>query len=768
MRRIGEELLYFCDQLRRGRSMFESTTACILLLPLSGAIAIAFLKRHEILRNLAAAFTGGGAFILCGLLLLKTAQGPVIFSRPLFMGIGLHFKVDLFGALFAFFSALIWFLAILYSWGYMSHQQARTRYYIFLILTLGGCLGVFLAGDLFSLFLFFEMMSLTSYVLVIHNETEEAMHAGRNYLYFSIIGGLFLLTGILLLYSSTGTISLAPQLELLERSGPVRYYIAALMIAGFGIKAGMLPVHVWLPRAHPVAPSPASALLSGIMIKVGAYGIIRVFNLVLTPAEPEPGAWQFTGAAGYLIIWIAAATMLFGALMALFQSNMKRLLAYSSISQMGYILLGVGCAAYLGYGGTIGFTAFTYHILNHAFFKSGLFLMAGAIYARTGEEEITRLGGLARSSPVTAAAFFTAAAGLAGFPGFNGYISKTLLHHAVVEAAAEGCLATLQAAEFIFMLTGALTACYIFKLFAGIFTGPRPIHLASNNRETFPEQLIFAAFGAAIIYLGLFPRTVINRLILPATRGFILDGGAVAQLKQLRFMDAADLLGAVVPIFFGLALLYAIRSLDLTNKIKLPSRLSIDRLFYAPLSRCSLALFTAAGEAVEKAVDGFYLGVPVVCGKISRGLMLFEEHSLPMVGNRIKKAAARFNAAVGGDAERAVDGFFLRIPVLFRKVSQRLGLFEDNSLPEIGRRISMTAVQTRESTYRLWIAGLNGIFGSLSRCAKGAFRVLMRMDYRPQDSETFRTINISNLDFNIFFIMIYLILIMGILLLINT
>ncbi len=709
----------------------EYLIVCILFLPLAGTVAIAFLKRHEILRNLASVLAGGVIFIYCGLLLLKALQGPVIFDWPLFMGIGLHFRVDIFGALFAFFSALIWFLAILFSWGYMSHQHARahfyswgylphqharTRYFIFLMLTLGGCLGVFLAGDLFSLFLFFEMMSLTSYVLVIHNETEEAMNAGLNYLYFSVAGGLFLLTGIMLLYSTTGTISLIPQLSQLEGSGSVRYYIAVLLIVGFGIKAGMLPLHIWLPKAHPVAPSPASALLSGIMIKVGAYGIIRVFNLVLTPAKPGADLWRFTEETGYIIVWIAVATMFFGALMALFQSNLKRLLAYSSVSQMGYILLGVGCAAYLGYQGPIGFTAFTYHILNHAFFKSGLFLMAGAIYARTGEEELTGLGGLAGNSPVTAMAFFTAAAGLAGFPGFNGYISKTLLHHAVVEAATDAYPANLQPAEFIFMLTGALTACYAFRLFSGIFTGSRPAHLAGIERETLSEQLIFGAFGAAIIYLGLFPHTVINRLILPAAGGFVLDSGAFVHLKQLYFLGAADLLGAAVPIFLGLLLLYGLRKIKLSGKIEAPFHLSIDYLFYTPVSRYSKALFTVAGGAVEKVIDGFYLDLPVACGRISHGL--------------------RF--------------------------------FEDNSIPEVGRRINRAAAQTRESTYKLWASGVNGAFSWFSRFAKGAFRFLTQIDYRPQGSKIFLTINISNLDFDIVFIMIYLMLIMAMLLLFNT
>ncbi len=682
----------------------------IVLLPLLGTFLVALLNRKETLRNLAAVVTSGSVFLLCARLFLAVLSGPVTASWPEFIGIGLQLKVDLFGALFALFASFIWFLATLFSWTYMSHEHQQTRYYAFLLLTLTGCIGVFLAGDLFSLFLFFEMMSLLSYVLVIHTETEEAMEAGRNYLFLSVIGGLSLLVGILLLYFTTGTTALAPQMELLEGAGAVRYLILFFLIIGFGIKAGMVPLHIWLPKAHPVAPSPASALLSGIMIKTGAYGIIRVVNLIITPAEGEHALWELPETIGMIIIWFAIATMLSAALMALFQTNIKRILAYSSISQMGYILMGVGCAAYLGYEGAMGFGGFTYHILNHAFFKAGMFMMAGAIYARTHELDLSRLGGLAKSSPFTAGAFLVAALGISGFPGFNGYISKTLLHHAIVEAYEHHHLFSLQLAEVLFTITGALTVCYIFKLFTGIFTGPRPKHLENLPKEPFLERVVFTTITGMIIFLGTAPQLILERVMVPAAGGFVYDSYGVNYLLKQNFLNPADLTGVLIPIFLGLALLYLMKRKELFQKVRFPFWLSVDRYLYAPVSKHSLTLFTAAGNIIERNVDRSYVSLPAAFTPVYRGLEKFEESTL--------------------------SGW--------------------------GRGLNHIVVQVREWVYSLWLSVINAVFGKFSRFLMDGFRALFQMDNQPKGNKIFQVFGSSNLDFNLLIIVLTLILILGI------
>ncbi|MBM4236088.1 MAG: monovalent cation/H+ antiporter subunit D family protein [Firmicutes bacterium] len=324
--------------------------------------------------------------ILSALLFFYSWQGVVTAKFNIGFGeLPLYFRVDQLGAVFNLLSSFIWFLATVFSLSYMTHEKRRNRYYTFYLLTLGGCLGVFLTADLFSLFFFFELMSVASYLLVVHNQSEEAISAGRLYIFLGIFGGLCLLTATILLYWYTGSVLIEPRLEELIMV-PARILILVLLIIGFGIKAGMVPLHIWLPKAHPVAPAPASALLSGIMIKTGAYGIIRVLTVIYTPSGEEAKTlWAFTEQIGYVMIWFGITTMFVAAVMALFQLNAKRILAYSSVSQMGYILMGVGVCAYLGLDGAVAFGGFSFHIVNHAFFKAGMFMMVGAVFFRTGE-----------------------------------------------------------------------------------------------------------------------------------------------------------------------------------------------------------------------------------------------------------------------------------------------------------------------------------------------------------------------------------------------
>ncbi|MDZ4133683.1 MAG: proton-conducting transporter membrane subunit, partial [Dethiobacteria bacterium] len=491
---------------------FENTVTsnlplAIVLIPIAGAALAAALGSYSEKARDYFVLALTALVFLISLALFNLSWHDVVTLRfPVGFGnIPLYFRVDKLGALFNLLSSFVWFLATIFSLTYMSHEQRRTRYYVFYLLTLGGCLGVFITADLFSLFFFFELMSVASYLLVVHTQTDEASKAGRLYLFLGVGGGLCILAAAIMLYWYTGSVEFTPMLEVLLLL-PVRFLIAALLIIGFGIKAGMVPLHIWLPKAHPVAPSPASALLSGIMIKTGAYGIIRVVTVLYTPAAAEHGShWAYTANFGYIMIWFGILTMFTAAFMALFQSNAKRILAYSSVSQMGYILMGVGACAYLGFDGPMAFGGFTWHILNHAFFKAGMFMMVGAVYFRTGEIELKRLGGLWREFPVTTVVFLLAAMGIAGIPGLNGYTSKVLLHHAIVEAFEHHHDYSLYLAERIFMLTGALTTCYIARLFSSIFLGKKPDGLIAKGKEPWSERAVFITIGAIIVFIGTNP-----------------------------------------------------------------------------------------------------------------------------------------------------------------------------------------------------------------------------------------------------------------------
>jgi hydrogenase-4 component B len=469
----------------------------------------------------------------------------------------------------------------------MNHEKNRGRFFAFFMLTLAGTVGVPLAGDLLSLLIFFELMSLASYVLVIHNQTEEAYKAGDIYLYLGIFGGMCLLTGMGIFYYYCGSLAIAPQTCLIYGLNSNYIWAGLLMILGFAIKAGMVPLHIWLPKAHPVAPAPASALLSGIMIKTGAYGIIRVLNMIYTPDSNAASLegmsalagnlWAQLSSAGYIIIWFGIITMFFGVLIAILQDNIKKMLACSSISQIGYIIMGIGVAAYLGYEGAMGLGGAVYHIFNHAFFKSTLFLAAGAIVYLTGELNMSKLGGLKEKMPFTTVVVLIASLGIIGMPLFNGYASKTLLHHAIVEAYEHHHIYSLFIAEKIFTITSAGTVCYFLKFLYFAFWRPAPARLSEIKAEPLLMKAGMGLLAFCMVVIGLSPSLVLNRLIGPALDSFVLDSYLVNYLLKINFWTLHDL-GAVAMAFILGVVFYILVMRTKIYSLRLPYWLGADFL----------------------------------------------------------------------------------------------------------------------------------------------------------------------------------------------
>jgi len=682
----------------------------IVLVPLAGSVLIGLVGlKSNLLRNLFTVAVSGATLYLTVELFLTQLQGYQLYYKlPALAGISMSFDVDLFGSVFTLFSATIWFLAVLASIPYMRDDPKQTRYFVFLIMSLAGCLGVFLCGDFLSLFLFFELMTLAAYALVVHNQTKEALSAGANYLYLGVIGGLSLLSGIILLYVYTGSVAIVPSLQNIVYLKETAVLIAALMIAGFGVKAGMIPLHIWLPQAHPVAPAPASALLSGIMIKTGAYGIIRVAAMLYTPAKDlaESNLWHFTENLGHLIIWIGIVTMLLAAVMAVLQNNAKRLLAYSSISQMGYILMGVGTAAYLGYDGPMGFGGFSYHIINHAFFKSGFFILFGIIYTRLHEVDMGKLGGLWKSFPFTFAAFAVCAAGITGIPGLNGYASKTLLHHAIVEAFEHHHLWDLWLAEKLFMLTSGLTICYIAKLFIRIFLGSCPQETAAKLKgsgagENWLERLIAISFIGIISFLGLFPETIIKKVLIPMTEPFTYAEYYVNYLYKTNIWNIHDLLGIVIGFALG-AGFYLIFTKKNLFSLKLPDYLSVEYSMYRPVTALLGATFTKAGRFVDENINRGYHGTPV----------------------------------------------------LLARISDEAGYFDDQLLRKAGNQLAQAGRSAWDGMYDFWVGNVKRLFGIIGLYLRKVFMTLFKFDYSTRGDERFQTVNISNIDFDLYIVLI--------------
>lgn len=390
--------------------------------------------------------------------------------------------------LVAFLSPLVF----IYSLSYI--KRNLFRYYFVLFITLGGMLGTVLARDLLSFYIFLEIMTVGIYFLIIDNAKKESFPAGFKYILMMFAGGIFILVAALMLYNLTGTFEfveiarVAPALP-----GAAVALIFALFTIGCLVEMGAVPFHVWLPDAHPVAPSPISALLSGVAIKVGAYGIIR---MILT--------LEVLNSA---IILIGIISMLFGVVLALRQTDVKRLLAYHSISQMGYVLLGIGLGSGIGMAGGL------FHILNHATFKMLLFLCMGAVIYATGERELNKLGGLGKRMPITLVAFGVAALAISGIPPFNGFASKAMISESV-------------SGNFLFklviILTAAGTFASFFKLFRFAFLGSLPAKLEKTRGVPILMLLPMLVLAAACLCIGLFPAQLLSSLIAPSIGSAII------------------------------------------------------------------------------------------------------------------------------------------------------------------------------------------------------------------------------------------------------
>ncbi|MBU4174588.1 MAG: proton-conducting membrane transporter [Actinobacteria bacterium] len=571
--------------------------AVAILLPLLGAAAVALIgNRNERLRDIAAAVFAAGAFVTCAAMFPSVmSQGTKLtVSLPIFFG-DFRLTADSLGLLFALFASLVWMLATIYSRAYIQHEERRTRYHVFSLLTEAATLGVFLASDFFVLFVFFELMGMLAYALVVHTQTYEAKKAGVKYIFMTVYGGLSLLAGVFLFLMYAGGLGFTAHPGSAYLTTSACFLVSGFMIGGFGVKAGMVPLHVWLPLAHPAAPSPASALLSGVMIKAGAYGFLRIIGTFQVGAPAHSGMGMVASGAGeaghaaqvpvfmhnlqtlgWVIIWFGILTMVVGMVLALVQDNAKRLLAYSSISQMGYILMGLGLGAYMGAEGGMGLAGGIYHIVNHSMFKSLLFLGVGAVYFRTHRLEMSKLGGLWRKMPVTCALTCIGGLGIMGIPLFNGFASKTLLHHAVVEALGVGG-AWIRAVDIIFMVAAGGTVCYVAKLLILTFFGHRREESAHEVKEVpWAMRLGMGGLAAGVVLFGVFPGLVINKIVVPALRPFIdLDPQSLHHLEEIKIFTLANIVAILPALVIGAGIFLVATRWDLF-RLKLPRGAGID------------------------------------------------------------------------------------------------------------------------------------------------------------------------------------------------
>ncbi len=485
-------------------------------------------------------------------LLLGTARGASYSAEiPGFCGFGLSFEMDGFRALYAVIGGVMWLATSMLSRQYFSaHYRNRNRYYFFYLMTLGATLGVFLSADLFTTFVFFEIMSFTSYAFVAHDETPQALRAAQTYLAVAIIGGMVMLIGLLLLKFHCGTLVID---ELYEAGKACTdkgaLWAAALcLLFGFGAKAGMFPLHIWLPKAHPVAPAPASALLSGILTKTGVFGVIVVSANLFR----ESAAW------GNMLLVLALITMAVGAVLAVFSVNLKRTLACSSMSQIGFILTGIAMSCLLGEENALAARGTLLYMLNHSLFKLVLFMAAGVVYMNLHKLSLDDVRGFGRGKPLLHFAFLMGALGLMGVPLCSGYVSKTLIHEGIVEYA-ELLLETgrfalpYRVAEWIYLFCGGLTGAYMIKLYICLFWEKNPTQQerydAMNGHYMNALSAIALTLCALLIpLLGIRPNLTMDP-IADFAGGFLHAGTPAHAVAYFSF---ENLKGACISLTIGL------------------------------------------------------------------------------------------------------------------------------------------------------------------------------------------------------------------------
>ena len=555
----------------------------MLILPLLGAVAAPLAgTRKEGYRDPVLRLFTLAELILSILLFVWIEQGndAVLAARGA-VGLGLSFRADGFRALYAMLACFMWFMSCQFSCQYFAgHGTHQGRYACFTMITLCGVIGIFFSDDLYTTFVFFEIMSIASYPWVAHEESKGAMRAAATYLGVSVACGMVTLMGMFMCWCEIGSLSFSA----LKAAGgkPGTVLPACLMLIGYGAKAGIVPLHIWLPKAHPVAPAPASALLSGMLTKTGLFGVVVISLNLLDGNE----------LFGQILLGTGLLTMTLGAVLGVFSVNLKRTLACSSLSQIGYITVGIACAQLLGHHGALAASGAAGHMINHSLLKLCLFLCAGAVFMNTHTLDLNRLRGYGRGKVLLHAVFLTGALGLMGVPGLNGYASKTMIHEGLMELAEEiEGFSAYRFGEWVFLFAAGLTTAYMLKLYICLFwqKNPDPELQAKydglNRRDlTVRSAAVLALTAVPPAVLGLFP----DKLLLPLTETCAAFFNRPVLDEEIAFFSLTNLKGGGISLLIGILvyLLFVRKMLWNSGKgytDRWPARLDLEELFYRPV-----------------------------------------------------------------------------------------------------------------------------------------------------------------------------------------
>ncbi|MBM7097149.1 MULTISPECIES: Na+/H+ antiporter subunit D [Alteribacter] len=416
---------------------------------------------------------------------------------------GIVLVADLFASLMVILSSIVGVVCLFFAFQTISKEREKFYFYPFYMYLLAGVHGAFLTGDLFNLFVFFEVMLIASYILIVHGGTKYQLRESFKYVVINVFASIFFIVGIAYIYGITGTLNMADiavRVAEIEQTG-VLNAIAVLFLVVFGMKGALFPLYFWLPNSYFGPPSAIAALFGGLLTKVGIYAIIRTFTLIFVH---DPG---FTH---NLILILAGGTMFFGVLGAVAQFDFKRILSFHIISQVGYMALGLGLYSQLAIAGAI------YYIAHHIIVKSALFLFCGATEKITGTTDLKKMSGLLKSYPVLGWLFLVSAISLAGIPPLSGFFSKFALILNGIEQERYFIV-------FISLIVGLLTLFSMMKIFIYVFWGEESLEEKDKNKPIMPLLAPILPLVALTIILGIgaepifaFSMEVANQLLEPS------------------------------------------------------------------------------------------------------------------------------------------------------------------------------------------------------------------------------------------------------------
>ena len=511
-----------------------------------GAFLIVIFGKNRTVRN-AVGFLAT-AVPLC---LLITLVKPVMMGGDIiayWMGgrvpaggyaIGIALEVDALSLFFGLLVATAVFAAMLYSFSYMSHDDNEPQYYTLFLMLCGGVMGLVLSGDLFNMFIMVEILTFAAVALTaFRNSVFGALEAAFKYLVVGSIGSSCILAGTIMLYAQSHTLNFAQLSAMIPGNLNLATTVAyALLFIGFCTKAFLVPFHPLAANAHGAAPAPVSVLISGVLTKSGLYGIIRLTYILFRTMN--------LGTVQFWLVFLGSVSMFVCVTMALAQHDFKRLLAFHSISQIGYVLTAAGLAT------ALGVSAGLYHAMNHTLFKGLLFLCAGAVLHETGTTDLDKLGGLSKKMPHTTVLFLVGAFSISGIPPFNGFASKWLIYQAAYQKGVESGNIGFLLVTICCLVTSTLTLASFVKVTQSVFFGQLPKEYENVREVSFGMRLAMGLLALLCIVTGLFPGLVTTFLTEPAARAVFGANHYINAMMGAGYAESFGLADALPVSFYS-------------------------------------------------------------------------------------------------------------------------------------------------------------------------------------------------------------------------